>query len=81
MNRIAGVSANQFIFIDLPKLGFVACVAVFAMQYMSNYLPGGFVGLVLLTAINLLLVMLAFSFVVLKTEERKQIIQLIKNRF
>lgn len=81
VNRIAGVSASQFIFIDLPKLGFVACVAVFAMQYMSNYLPGGFVGLVLLTAINLVLVMFAFSFVVLKIEERKQIIQLIKNRF
>lgn len=81
VNKITGVSAKQFLFDVMPRLGFVACVSILTMQFMSAYLPDMFVGLVLLTAINLLLVMLMFSFVVLKKEERKQIMQLIKNRF
>lgn len=81
VNKIAGVNAKKFIFNELPKFAFVACISILVMQYMSTYLQNGFVGLVLLTTLNSFLVMFIFSFVVLKKEERKEIIQLIKSRF
>lgn len=81
VNEVAGVSAKTFFLNDLPKLAFVATVSIFIMQYIDGCLQESFVGFILSSGLNFIMVSIMFFFIVLNLNERKQIIQLIKKRF
>lgn len=80
VSRATGVSAKKFLLDEFPRLALVAVVAMLASNYLSNYIMGGFIGLIVLSALNFSIVILMFSLFVLKAEERRNIIGMIRKR-
>lgn len=81
VDKAAGVSAKKFLLDEFPRLALVAVVSMLMSDYLSNYLMDGFLGLILLTLLNFVLVTVMFSLFVVKTQERKNIVGLIRKRF
>jgi O-antigen/teichoic acid export membrane protein len=81
VNKAAGVSAKKFLFDEFPRLVLVAVVSMLLSDYFNNYLMGGFIGLILLALMNFAIVIIMFSLFVVKSQERKNIVFLIRKRF